>query len=76
MIALILSIILILWVLYKLFEDEFTPLRKIPKAEGSLPLFGHMFTFLRTKNHLKLLEDWSEKHGGIFRYSPGFGKQD
>ena len=74
MIAVILSVILILWILYKLLEDKFTPLRKIPKAQGSLPVFGHMFIFLRTKNELKLLEDWSEKHGGIFRYSRGFGK--
>lgn len=74
MIIFILAVPLFVWFVYKLFKDEFTSLRNIPKADGSLPILGHALTFLREKNHLKLLRDWSEKHGPIFRYNRGFGK--
>lgn len=75
MIILILTIPILVWFMYTFFKDEVTsPLRKIPKPDGSFPVFGHLWTFLREKNHLKLLQDWSEKYGPIFRYSRGFGK--
>ena len=74
MIIFILAVPVLLWFVYKFFKDEFTSLRKIPKAGGSVPLFGHVWTFLREKNHLKLMQEWSEKYGPIFRYSRGFGK--
>ena len=48
--------------------------KKIPKPEGSVPVFGHLWAFLREKNHLKLFQDWSEKHGPIFRFNVGLGK--
>ena len=74
MILFIIAVLVFTWFVYKLFKDEFTSLRKIPKASGSLPIFGHALAFLREKNHLKLLQHWSEKHGPIFRYNRGFGK--
>ena len=75
MIIFILTTLILLWFMYTFFKDEVTsPLRKIPKPAGSVPVFGHLWTFLREKNHLKLLQDWSEKYGPIFRYSRGFGK--
>lgn len=70
----VIGVIFLTWLLYKLFEDEFTSLRKIPKPSGSLPVFGHGLTFLRQENHAKLLQDWSEKYGPIIRYNRGFGK--
>lgn len=73
MIIPILAVLLLIWCVYKSFKDEFTPLGKIPYASGSVPIFGHALVFLREKNHLKVLQDWSEKHGPIFRYNRGFG---
>ena len=74
MIIFILTIPILLWFLYIFYKDEFTLWSKIPKAEGSVPVFGHFWTFLLEKHHLKLLQDWSEKYGPIFRYSRGFGE--
>lgn len=74
MVIYILAVLLFLWLSYKILKDEFTALRKIPKADGSLPLIGHAWTLLRVKNHQKLLQEWSEKHGPILRYNRGFGK--
>ncbi|XP_020604870.1 cytochrome P450 4F5-like [Orbicella faveolata] len=76
MIIFILTIPILLWFMYTFLKDEFTsPLRKIPRPDGSVPVFGHLWTFLREKNHLKLVQDWSEKYGPIFRYSRGFGEK-
>lgn len=69
----VIGVLFLTWLLYKLFKDEFTSLRKIPKPSGSLPVFGHGLTFLRQENHAKLLQDWSEKFGPIIRYNRGFG---
>ncbi|XP_027047079.1 cytochrome P450 4F5-like [Pocillopora damicornis] len=69
----VIGVLFLTWLLYKLFKDEFTSLRKIPKPSGSLPVFGHGLTFLRQENHAKLLQDWSEKYGPIIRYNRGFG---
>lgn len=74
MFFLILVVLGIIWVLYKTFKDEFSPLRKIPYASSHVPILGHALVFLRERNHLKVLRDWSEKHGPIFRYNRGFGK--
>ena len=74
MIIVILVVFILLWVACKSFQDEFTSLRKIPQPDGSDPLFGHLWIFLREKNRLKLLQDWSEKYGPIFRFNRGFGK--
>jgi len=74
MIIFILTIPILLWFFYIFYNDEFSLWSKIPKAEGCVPVFGHFWTFLRDKNHLKLLQDWSEKYGPIFRYSRGFGE--
>jgi len=59
-----------------MLKEEFTPLRKIPIASGSVPILAHAWIFLREKNHVKVLQDWSEKHGPIFRYNRGFGNWD
>jgi len=75
MIIFILTVSISLWFVYIFFKDEFTSFGKIPKADGSVPVFDHLWTFLREKNHLKLLQDWSEKYGPIFRYSRGFGEK-
>ena len=74
MIIFILTVSISLWFVYIFFKDEVTSFGKIPKADGSVPVFDHLWIFLREKNHLKLLQDWSEKYGPIFRYSRGFGK--
>ena len=74
MILFLLAVLPFLWLSYKFFKDELTSLRKIPKADGSLPVIGHALTFLRERNHLELLREWCEKHGPIFRYNRGFGK--
>ena len=74
MFFLILVVLGITWALYRTFKDEFSPLRKIPYASSRVPILGHALVFLREKNHLKVLRDWSEKHGPIFRYNRGFGK--
>lgn len=68
MIIFILTIPILLWFMYTFLKDEFT------SPDGSVPVFGHLWTFLREKNHLKLVQDWSEKYGPIFRYSRGFGR--
>ncbi|CAH3177036.1 unnamed protein product [Porites evermanni] len=73
MFFLILVVLGIIWVLYRTFKDEFSPLRKIPYASSHVPILGHALVFLRERNHLKVLRDWSEKHGPIFRYNRGFG---
>ena len=75
MIILILAVAVLMWLVYRALKDEFTPLRKIPYASGSVPIFGHAWLFIRERNHLKVLQDWSEKHGPIFRYNRGFGKR-
>ena len=75
MIYFILAVPLLIWLVYSVFKEEFSPLRKIPFASGSVPIFGHALVFLREKNHLKVLQDWSEKHGPIYRYNRGFGKK-
>lgn len=75
MIYFILAVPLLIWLVYSVFKEEFSPLRKIPYASGSVPIFGHALVFLREKNHLKVLQDWSEKHGPIYRYNRGFGKK-
>ena len=74
MIILILTVSILLWFVFKFLKDEFTSLKKIPKPNGSVPVFGHLWAFLREKNHLKLFQDWSEKHGPIFRFNVGLGK--
>ena len=74
MIIFILTVSISLWFVYIFFKDEFTSFGQIPKADGSVPVFDHLWIFLREKNHLKLLQDWIEKYGPIFRYSRGFGK--
>ena len=74
MFFLILVVLGIIWVLYRTFRDEFSPLRKIPYASSHVPILGHALVFLRERDHLKVLRDWSEKHGPIFRYNRGFGK--
>ena len=76
MIYFILAIPLFIWLVYSVFKEKFSPLRKIPYASGSVPIFGHALVFLREKNHLKLLQDWREKHGPIYRYNRGFGKKN
>ena len=74
MFFLIFLVLGIIWVLYRTFKDEFSPLRKIPYASSHVPILGHALVFLRERNHLKVLRDWSKKHGPIFRYNRGFGK--
>lgn len=74
MVLFILTVSILLWFVYTFFKEECMLLRKIPMPDGSVPLFGHVWTFVREKNHLKLMQDWSEKYGPIFRFNRGFGK--
>ena len=55
MIIFILAVPLFVWFVYKLFKDEFTSLRNIPKADGSLPILGHALTFLREKKPFEVV---------------------
>lgn len=63
----------ILWLVYKFVGEKLSPLQKIPRPPGGLPLVGHLFTLLRSGGFLEMTRSWTEKYAPIFTVHPGFG---